>query len=50
MLTTDNAIANSGTFALGHRTVHRMGYGAMQLAGPHAGIVEDTHNNLRVGG
>ena len=35
MLTTDNAIANSGTFALGHRTVHRMGYGAMQLAGPH---------------
>ena len=35
MLTTDNAIANSGSFALGHRTVHRMGYGAMQLAGPH---------------
>jgi len=35
MLTTDNAIARSGTFALGHRTVHRMGYGAMQLAGPH---------------
>ena len=35
MLTTDNAIANSGTFELGHRTVHRMGYGAMQLAGPH---------------
>ena len=35
MLTTENAIANSGTFALGHRTIHRMGYGAMQLAGPH---------------
>ena len=35
MLTTNNAIANSGTFELGHRTVHRMGYGAMQLAGPH---------------
>ena len=35
MLTTDNAIANSGIFELGHRTVHRMGYGAMQLAGPH---------------
>ena len=35
MLTTDNAVANSGTFELGHRTVHRMGYGAMQLAGPH---------------
>lgn len=24
----------SGTFKLGDRTVHRMGYGAMQLAGP----------------
>jgi pyridoxine 4-dehydrogenase len=24
----------SGTFTLGHRIVHRMGYGAMQLAGP----------------
>ena len=27
-------LANAGTFALGHRTVNRMGYGAMQLAGP----------------
>jgi pyridoxine 4-dehydrogenase len=27
-------IAAAGTFALGNRTVHRMGYGAMQLAGP----------------
>jgi aryl-alcohol dehydrogenase-like predicted oxidoreductase len=35
MLPTDNAIASSGTFELGHRTVHRMGYGAMQLSGPH---------------
>ena len=35
MPATDNAIANSGTFTLGDRTVHRMGYGAMQLAGPH---------------
>jgi len=35
MLDTRNAVANSGTFELGHRTVHRMGYGAMQLAGPH---------------
>lgn len=26
---------SSGTFALGERTVHRLGYGAMQLAGPH---------------
>jgi pyridoxine 4-dehydrogenase len=25
----------SGQFQLGNRTVHRMGYGAMQLAGPH---------------
>src|SRR4051794_8592381 len=25
----------SGQFPLGNRTVHRMGYGAMQLAGPH---------------
>jgi aryl-alcohol dehydrogenase-like predicted oxidoreductase len=27
-------IAKAGTFALGDRTVNRMGYGAMQLAGP----------------
>ena len=27
-------IAAAGTFALGNRTVNRMGYGAMQLAGP----------------
>ncbi len=27
-------IARSGTFQLGGRTVHRIGYGAMQLAGP----------------
>lgn len=25
----------AGTFSLGSRTVHRLGYGAMQLAGPH---------------
>src|SRR3569833_791239 len=25
----------SGSFSLGDRSVHRMGYGAMQLAGPH---------------
>jgi len=29
-------IAAAGTFRLGERTVHRMGYGAMQLAGPGA--------------
>ena len=27
-------IASSGTFTLGDRAVHRLGYGAMQLAGP----------------
>ena len=27
-------IDQSGTFALGDRTVKRLGYGAMQLAGP----------------
>ncbi|WP_347059771.1 oxidoreductase [Blastococcus sp. HT6-30] len=26
---------NSGTYRLGDREVHRLGYGAMQLAGPH---------------
>jgi pyridoxine 4-dehydrogenase len=28
------SIAAAGTFELGDRTVNRMGYGAMQLAGP----------------
>lgn len=28
------SIDNAGTFALGSRTVYRLGYGAMQLAGP----------------
>ena len=28
-------ISKAGTFKLGERTVKRMGYGAMQLAGPH---------------
>jgi aryl-alcohol dehydrogenase-like predicted oxidoreductase len=28
------AIDNAGTYKLGHRTVNRLGYGAMQLAGP----------------
>lgn len=27
-------LAKSGTFKLGDRTIHRLGYGAMQLAGP----------------
>src|SRR5947199_10580052 len=28
-------IAAAGTFRMGNRAVNRMGYGAMQLAGPH---------------
>ncbi|MBB5577404.1 MULTISPECIES: oxidoreductase [Rhizobium] len=28
-------ISKAGVYALGHRQVNRMGYGAMQLAGPH---------------
>jgi aryl-alcohol dehydrogenase-like predicted oxidoreductase len=31
---TDNIAGAAGTFHLGDRTVNRMGYGAMQLAGP----------------
>ncbi len=30
-----STVSPAGTFALGDRLVHRMGYGAMQLAGPH---------------
>src|SRR5262249_36294453 len=30
-----SSIDKSGTFTLGGRTVRRLGYGAMQLAGPH---------------
>jgi len=30
-----STIQKSGTFALGSHTVNRLGYGAMQLAGPH---------------
>src|ERR1700709_2676793 len=33
-MTTPTA-EKSGQFALGDRTVHRLGYGAMQLSGPH---------------
>ena len=29
-------VSEAGTFTLGDRVVHRLGYGAMQLAGPHA--------------
>ena len=34
-ITPSSSIAASGTYRLGDRTVYRMGYGAMQLAGPH---------------
>ncbi|MEA1832530.1 aldo/keto reductase family oxidoreductase [Methylobacterium durans] len=30
-----NNVGRAGTYALGDRTVKRLGYGAMQLAGPH---------------
>ena len=30
-----SSLAKAGTFTLGNRTVTRLGYGAMQLAGPH---------------
>ncbi|AWN39737.1 aldo/keto reductase family oxidoreductase [Methylobacterium durans] len=30
-----NDVSRAGTYALGDRTVKRLGYGAMQLAGPH---------------
>ncbi len=32
--TDQSSIDQSGTFTLGDRTVKRLGYGAMQLAGP----------------
>src|SRR3954466_13022360 len=39
----------SGSFRLGDRTVHRMGYGAMQLAGPHVmGPPEDRDGAVAV--
>jgi hypothetical protein len=33
LISMSNA-ATAGTFVLGHRRVNRLGYGAMQLAGP----------------
>ena len=42
-------IASAGTFRLGDRTVHRMGYGAMQLAGPGVfGPPKDRNEALAV--
>ena len=43
------AIYQAGSFALGERTVRRMGYGAMQLAGPHVfGPPRDREGALAV--
>lgn len=42
-------LSASGTFKLGDRTVHRMGYGAMQLAGPGVfGPPKDRGEAIRV--
>src|ERR1700744_5124923 len=42
-------IGRAGTFALGHHTVQRMGYGAMQLAGPGVfGPPRDRHAAIAV--
>ena len=43
------ALSVSGTFKLGDRTVHRMGYGAMQLAGPGVfGPPKDRNEAIKV--
>jgi aryl-alcohol dehydrogenase-like predicted oxidoreductase len=34
-MSTVSPVHSSGTFGLGERVVHRLGFGAMQLAGPH---------------
>ena len=42
-------ITPAGVFSLGNRTVNRMGYGAMQLAGPGVfGPPKDRHAALAV--
>jgi pyridoxine 4-dehydrogenase len=44
-----STIDQSGTFALGDRTVKRIGYGAMQLAGPGVfGPPKDRHAAVAV--
>jgi len=46
---TDNPIAASGTFTFGGHTVHRLGYGAMQLTGPGVwGPPRDHDEAIRV--
>lgn len=42
-------MTTNSTFKLGNTTVHRIGYGAMQLTGPHAmGAPRDSDEALRV--
>ena len=42
-------LSAAGVFALGDRRVNRMGYGAMQLAGPHVfGPPKDRNTALAV--
>ena len=42
-------LSHAGTFKLGDRTIHRMGYGAMQLAGPGVfGPPKDRGQAIRV--
>ena len=43
-----SSIDKSGTYALGTRTVKRLGYGAMQLAGP--GVLGHRRTKCRAGG
>ena len=46
---TNPPVAASGTFAIGDRTVHRLGYGAMQLTGPGVwGPPRDHDESIRV--
>ncbi len=40
--------ARAGTFQLGDRPVTRMGYGAMQLAGPHVFGLPKDHDQAIV--
>src|SRR5205823_3380337 len=42
-------VESSGTFAIGDRTVHRLGYGAMQITGPGIwGPPKDPDEAIRV--
>ena len=47
--TTTVSAHQSGTFAIGGRTVHRLGFGAMRLTGPGIwGEPEDREEAIRV--